>query len=276
MSVTPRRLSAFGAQLSGAVPGSFCRRMKQPLPNVPVAPLPPAGDFPTTHWSAVLAAGDSEDQHAQAALEELCAAYWYPLYVYARQRDYPPEEAEDLTQEFFVQLVHKKFLCGIKREGARFRSYLLVIFKCFLANIWRHNHARKRGGGQIPLPIDEAAETRYQQDLVVVATPETLFDRQWAWTVLDRVFSRLREEYCSSGKAKLFDQLRSCLPGAEQPASYPQIAAALHMNEPAVRKAVQRLRRRCGELLRSEIADTVSGPGEIDEEMRFLLAVASR
>ncbi len=235
-----------------------------------------AGNFATTHWSVVLAAGDSRSPRADAALEELCGAYWYPLYGYARQRGYSPEEAEDLTQEFFAQLVQKKLLCGIKREGARFRSYLLVIFKCFLANVWHRDHAQKRGGGQTMLSIDGEAEIRYQRELMVDAAPETLFDRQWAWTVLDRVYSRLEDEYSAAGKGEIFELLRGYLPGGESAAPYRQTALSLRMNEPAVRMAVHRLKRRFGELLRTEIADTVSSPREIDGEIRFLLAAASR
>lgn len=234
-----------------------------------------AGNFATTHWSVVLAAGDSKSPKADAALEELCRAYWYPLYAYARQRGYAPPQAEDVTQEFFSQLLEKKFLCGVKREGARFRSYLLSIFKCFLANVWYRDHAAKRGGGQTLLSLDEPAEDRYQRALVVNTTPETLFDRQWAWTVLDRVFAQLQHEYASAGKTDLFGHLRSFLPGAEAAASYREIAAALQMNEPAARMAVHRLRRRFGELLRAEIAATVSSLAEIDEEIRFLIAAAS-
>lgn len=233
------------------------------------------GNFGTTHWSVVLAAGDSQNSQADAALEELCRAYWYPLYAYARQRGYGPEEAEDLTQEFFAQLVQKKLLCGVKREGARFRSYLLVIFKCFLANVWHRNHAQKRGGGQTQLSIDEEAESRYQRELVVNAAPETLFDRQWAWTVLERVYDRLKGEYLAAGKGEMFGQLCGYLPCGESAAPYKEAALTLQMNEPAVRMAVHRLKRRFGELLRTEIAATVSTPTEIDGEIRFLLAAAS-
>lgn len=228
--------------------------------------------FPATHWSVVLAAAHSGSLQAEQALADLCAAYWYPVYAFVRRRGYSAPDAEDLTQEFFARLLKKELLCGLKREGGKFRSYLLTCVKCFLANEWHHEQAQKRGGGRTVISIDDTAETRYQGELIAHATPETLFERQWAMTLLNRVLVGLREEYLAAGKQELFDRLQSWLPGAGSRLSYGEAGAGLQMNEAAVRMAVHRLRRRYGELLRAEIAASVSSPAEINEEIHHLIA----
>lgn len=238
------------------------------------APTPRSDEFQSTHWSVILAAGDPANPRAEAALEELCRAYWYPLYVFARRRGQSPEEAEDLTQKFFLRLIGNQLLCGLKREGGKFRAFLLQSFKCFLINEWHHEHAQKRGGGKTIISIDDAAEARYRE-LLATATPDALFEREWAWTVLSRTETRLREDYAKEGKSAMFQWLRGYLPGAERAASYAETSAALQMNEPAVRMAVHRFRRRYSECLRQEIKATVTTPEQIDEEIRFLIAAAS-
>ncbi len=220
----------------------------------------------------MLVAAEGGSAQAEEALAKLCAAYWYPLYAFLRRRGHPAPDAEDLIQEFFARLLDKQLLCGLKPEGGKFRSYLLTCLNCFLANEWHHHHTLKRGGGKIAVSIDDAAESRYLHELVEHATPESLFEQKWAWTVLGRVLARLREEYARTAKPEIFECLRGWLPGAESGLSYTEAAAALQMNETAVRMAVHRLRRRYGELLRAEIALTVSSPAEIDEEIRCLRA----
>ncbi len=204
--------------------------------------------FQSTHWTVVLAAGLENSPESSAALQKLCTAYWCPLYAFIRRRGYSVEEAEDLTQEFFARLLAKDLLAGVTREGGRFRSFLLTVLKRFLANEWNREHAQKRSGGKPRFSIDDTAEARYQRALTEQATPETLFERQW-------------------------EQLQSCLAGAQSEIPYAQIAAAFGMKESAVRMAASRLRRRYGALLRAEIAVTVSSPEEIDEEIRYLIAL---
>src|SRR5438034_399184 len=159
--------------------------------------------FQTTHWTVVLAAGLKDGSESAAALQKLCTAYWYPLYAFIRRRGYSVEEAEDLTQEFFARLLEKELLAGVTREGGRFRSFLLTVLKRFLANQWNREHAQKRHGGKPVLSIDDTAEVRYQRELTEHATPESLFERQWASTVLDQVLVRLRQEHIDAGKNAL-------------------------------------------------------------------------
>src|SRR6266851_1654299 len=232
--------------------------------------------FQTTHWTVVLTAGLKDGPGSSSALQKLCSAYWYPLYAFIRRRGYPVEEAEDLTQEFFARLIEKELLADVTREGGRFRSFLLTVLKRFLANEWNRERAQKRSGGKPLFSIDDTAETRYERELAEHATPETLFERQWATAVLDQVLVRLRDEYTGGGKKALFEHLQNCLPGAQSEIPYAQIAAVSGMKEPAVRMAAHRLRRRYGELLRAEIAVTVSKPEEIDEEIRYLIGLVGQ
>jgi RNA polymerase sigma factor (sigma-70 family) len=232
------------------------------------------GGFPPTRWSVVLSAAQSGSLEADTALARLCEAYWYPLYAFLRHQGHAPEEAEDLTQEFLVRLVHKHYLDGLKQEGGRFRSFLLTALKCFLANEWNREHAQKRGGGQPLISIDAAAELRYQREFIDTVAPDTVFDRQWAFTVMDRVLDRLQEEYTRAGKQDLFDRLQGCLPGGDGQLAYAEAGVALGLKESSVRMAVLRLRRRYGQLLREEIAETVTSPEEIEEEIRHLIEVA--
>jgi RNA polymerase sigma-70 factor (ECF subfamily) len=229
-------------------------------------------EFPNTHWSVVLTAARSDSPQSREALAKLCAAYWYPLYAYIRRRGHSPHEAEDLTQEFFARLLDKRYLAGVTVEGSRFRSYLLTMVKHFLAKEWQKNQAQKRGGNKTILSLDlEAAEGQYQFEPAVSETPETLFERRWASTLLDAVMATLQGEYAS--KPKLFEALRGCLAGDKGQIPYAQLGEALHMSEGAIKVAVHRLRKRYGELLRAEIAHTVTRSEEIDDEIRHLISV---
>ena len=229
--------------------------------------------FGTTRWSVVLAAGLSSSAESERALAHLCRTYWYPLYAFVRRRGHSPEDAEDLTQGFFASLLEKKALRGVEPDVAKFRSFLLALLKNFLANDWDRKHAAKRGGGQ---PIiswdDETAEARYLREPAHEATPEKLYDQSWALTVIDIVSRQLRAEYTASGKAELFEAVQDQLIGAEDADSYAQLALRLGMKEGAVRMAVLRLRRHFKSLLRAEIAQTVADPGELENELRHLVA----
>jgi RNA polymerase sigma factor (sigma-70 family) len=241
-------------------------------------PPGPAGgnEFLTTHWSVVLAAGQGQDTRAQEALARLCQTYWYPLYVYVRRQGHSPPDAQDLTQEFFARLLAGHSLAGLQREKGRFRSFLAAAMNHFLANQWDRSRRKKRGGGQTPISLDaEAAETRYRLEPADAMTAERIFERRWALTLLEQVLRRLEQEYAAAGKEGLFAALQFCLTGERSALPYSAVGARLHLTEGAVKVAVHRLRQRYRELLRVEIAQTVSGPEEVDEELRHLFAVAA-
>lgn len=234
----------------------------------------PADRFASTQWSLVLAAGQRATPEAEQALAQLCGAYWAPIYAYLRRRGYSAPEAEDLTQSFFVRLMEKNYLQEARRERGRFRSFLLASLKHFLANEWDRAQARKRGGRLQFISLEEIplSESRCPLDLRSL-TPEEQYERQWVLTLLHRAIARLGEEYTHAGKTRLFEHLRDFLTGADG-LPYKQVAAALEMNEGAVKTAVHRLRSRFRKLLREEIAETLPHPdeqGEIDEEIRYLL-----
>jgi RNA polymerase sigma-70 factor (ECF subfamily) len=227
-----------------------------------------------THWSVVVAAGRGDSTQARTALEKLCRTYWPPIYAFARRQGHGPHDAQDLTQEFFARLLAKKSLADVDRAKGKFRSFLLASLKHFLANEWDKACAEKRGGGQLLVPIDaHDAETSYGVDPADKLTAERVFEHRWALTLLDLVLQRLREEYVTGSKEKLFEQLKVTLTEASRSVPYAEIAARLEMTEGAVKVAVHRLRQRYRELLRAEIADTVAGPGEVEEEIRALFSV---
>jgi RNA polymerase sigma-70 factor (ECF subfamily) len=229
--------------------------------------------FATTSWSVVVAARDAVAPEAQEALASLCSSYWYPLYVYIRRQGFAAHEAEDLTQEFFTQLVEKDFLAGVERGKGKFRAFLLAACAHFLANQRDRARAWKRGGRCRFVPLDfAAAETRYGQEPSHALTPEKLFARRWALTLLDHVLARLRADYAGKGKARLFDSLRVCLLGDSNRVPYGQVSAELSMTVGAIRVAVHRMRQQFRELLREEIARTVHDPDHIEEEIRDLFA----
>ncbi len=224
--------------------------------------------FAATRWSVVLAAQDPV--RTKVALEELCRAYWYPLYAYVRRRGHSAEDAQDLTQAFFARLLEKNWLQAVAPEKGRFRAFLLVALKHFLANEWDKARARKRGGGAMPVVLE--AETRYQREPRDELTPDRLFDRQWALALLEIVLNRLGEEHDTPEKRRLFEALRGTLTGDQPEAGYAAVARQLGVNEGAVKVAVHRLRKRYRELLRAEIAQTVSDPGQVADELRSLFA----
>jgi RNA polymerase sigma factor (sigma-70 family) len=230
--------------------------------------------FVTTHWSVVLSARQKDSPRSSDALETLCRTYWYPLYAYVRRQGHSPPDAQDLTQEFFARLLQKDYLKAAAQEKGRFRTFLIVALKRFLANEWDRARAQKRGGGQLAVPLDtELAEQRYLGEPLESATADRVFERRWALTLLDRTMARLREEFTGAGKAEEFDRLKVCLTAERGEISYAEIAAALAMSESTARVAVHRLRRRFREVFREEIAHTVSGPEEIEEEVRYLMSV---
>jgi RNA polymerase sigma-70 factor (ECF subfamily) len=232
------------------------------------------GVFATTHWSVVLSAGDSAIPGAREALEKLCRTYWYPLYAYVRRRGHDAHEAQDLTQEFFVRFLASHTLQSMDRNKGRFRSFLLAAMNHFLANEWKRGQTLKRGGAVTFLSRDEAiAEERYRLEPATDLTPEKIYERRWALTLLDQVLQRLREEYVSAGKGELFDHLRTFLSDAKGAMSYAEAAAKTGISEAAARQAVHRLRQRYRESMRAEIAHTVSSPQEVEEELRHLFAV---
>jgi RNA polymerase sigma-70 factor (ECF subfamily) len=229
--------------------------------------------FATTRWTVVLAAGSRSTPNADVALEELCRTYWYPLYAYVRRHGHSREDAEDLTQAFFARLLEKNYLEGISTDKGKFRAFLLVALKRFLANEWDRANRQKRGGGVIPLSLDwRDADQRYQINPADTLSPDKLYDRAWAVTVLEQVITRLRDESAAEGKARLYEQLKAFLMAGKSDIPYAQAAAALELTEGAVRVAVHRLRRRYRELLREQIAQTLSDPAQADEEMQALFS----
>ncbi len=232
--------------------------------------------FATTHWTIVLSARDLDSTQSNQALAQLCRSYWYPLYAFVRRQGHTPHDAQDLTQEFFARLLEKKFLGAVNREKGKFRSFLLASLKHFLANEWDKASAQKRGGGQNIVSIDEdSAETRYRVEPSNDVTPEKLFERRWALTLLEKVLAQLRDEFAKAGKENLFEQLKDCLAGARNSIPYSEIATKLGMSEDAVKVSVHRLPQRYRELLRAEIARTVSAPGEVEDGLRSLFAALS-
>jgi RNA polymerase sigma factor (sigma-70 family) len=232
-----------------------------------------AGWFETTHWSVVLGSGHRDASRAREAMDRLCRAYWYPLYAYARRVGQKPEDAEDLVQSFFCRCVEHPFLDGADPCKGRFRSFLLVVFKRFLANEWEKARAGKRGGGQRFLALDALApEQRYALEPVELATPELLFERRWALTLLERVLARLEDEQSATGNGPVFQLLKPYLTAAGGSSSYVELGHKAGLSEGAVKVAIHRLRRRYRVLLEDEIAQTVDTPAAIADERRHLLS----
>src|SRR3954453_1081120 len=239
----------------------------------PLSDRPSPGHFPTTRWSRVLLAGDPDAPQARESLAGLCGAYWYPLYAYIRRHGYGPEKAKDLTQDFFARALEKGLLAEADPARGRFRSFLRTVCAHFLANRRDWEHARKRGGGRIILPIDAAgAEGQYARELADGLTPERIFDRSWARTLLGRVLDQLGREYDEAGKAATFEALRGVLAGDPEAPSYAAGAARPGPSEGAAGVPAHRPPRRYGDLLRQEIAATLAEPAEVDDEIRDLFA----
>jgi RNA polymerase sigma factor (sigma-70 family) len=233
--------------------------------------------FVTTHWSLVLLARDSQSPQSAAALEKLCRAYWYPLYAYVRRSGQSRENAEDLTQAFFTRLLEKHFLDSVRQERGRFRTFLLVALKRFLANEWDRARAQKRGGARTHLPLDtELAERKLQVELAAPQlSPDRAFERRWALALLEQTLSRLRAEFERAGKTAEFERLKIFLTADKHEIPYAGFAAETGMSESALRVAAHRLRKRYRELFREEIAHTLAEGESVDEELRCLLDVLS-
>jgi RNA polymerase sigma-70 factor (ECF subfamily) len=232
--------------------------------------------FATTHWSVVLNAGQAASPEAAVALEQLCLTYWYPLYAFVRRKGHGPHDAQDLTQAFFARLLEKNYIAQADRERGRFRTYLLAALTHFLADEWDKARRLKRGGGREIISFDAAsAEERYRLEPVNPLDAAKLYERRWVTTLFDKVLARLEEEFRDSDKGKSFDQLKGSLLAEETGVSYAELGGQLGMKEDAVKQAVHRMRRRYRELFREEIEQTVSGPGEVEDELKYLFAVLS-
>jgi RNA polymerase sigma-70 factor (ECF subfamily) len=232
-----------------------------------------SGKVATTQWSQVLTARDGSDTEARAALESLCQTYWQPLYAYIRHQGSSPDEARDLTQGFFAEFLEKDFLADVDPEKGRFRSFLLASLRNFLSHERDRERALKRGGGTMTLSLDvEAGEAGYALRPVEATTPIDVFERRWAMTVLDRAMGRLQQEVDSSESDISFEQLKPYLTSSEPQVPYRETAEAMGASEGAVATAVHRLRKRYGQCLRAEIAETVVDPSQVDAELRHLLS----
>ncbi len=230
-----------------------------------------------TQWTAVVAAGSKPSAESAAALEQLCAVYWYPLYAFVRRSGYAPADAEDLTQEFFARLLEHNWIAAADPAKGRFRSFLLMVMKRFMAKEWEKARCLKRGGQvRFVAPPLETAEGRYRQEPADTRTAEQVFERHWALALLAEVLKGLRQEYAAEGKAGLFAALEPCLIGKDEAQPYADLAAQLRMSEGAVKMAACRLRERYRECLKEEIGHTVASRDEVEEELRHLFRVLAR
>jgi RNA polymerase sigma-70 factor (ECF subfamily) len=230
--------------------------------------------FPTTEWSLILAAGDSQSTDSRRALSTLCETYWYPVYVLVRHLGHDPDAARDLTQGFFAELLEKRSLRVADPDRGRFRSFLRASLHHFLSHERRHALAQKRGGGRPAVSVDFAdAESRYALDMADDRDPEALFEVQWARMLLTRALQRLRESMSGSADQARLSQLEPYLTGSPSGARYKQLAAELSLSESGVKSAVHRMRRAFGAYLREEVGRTVDDPGEVDVEIRYLFSV---
>src|SRR5689334_15417428 len=237
--------------------------------------LPGSSQFPATRWTLVVAAGDPQRKEARSALVSLCESYWYPLYAYLRRRGYPADQAQDLAQEFFLRVLEGRYFDRANPEKGRFRSFILTSLKFFVADEEDRQRARKRGGGRA-VPLEFASgEERYQREPGHDETPERIFERRWALSVLDRVVERLRNEFLQHGHPEHFERLKIFLLG-QSDAPYAALAREMKTSEGALKVAIHRLRKRYRELFRQEIADTVADPAEVEAELRYLAGVLTR
>ena len=237
--------------------------------------LPGPYQFPTTRWTLVVAAGDPHEKEARSALVSLCENYWYPLYAYLRRRGHPADQAQDLTQGFFIRMLEGRYLDRADPEKGRFRSFLLSSLKFFVADEEDRDRAHKRGGGAL-VPLEfSSGEERYRREPAHDETPERIFERRWALSVLDRVVEKLRNEFVQHGRPEHFERLKVFLLG-QSDAPYAALAREMNTSEGALKVAIHRLRKRYRELFRQEIADTVADPAEVESELRYLVVVLTR
>ena len=237
--------------------------------------MPPG--FSTTSWTLIRIAAGNPTPDSREALAALCQKYWHPVYAFIRRRGYARDESEDLTQGFFALLIERNYLLDADSKRGRFRSFLLGAVQHFLANEWDRENAVKRGGGQVAVCIDNMAEAEVWHALPAMqqATPESLYERRWALSLLENVASKLRKEFADAGKEGEFDKLSLFLNKDSRPSRYDALAQEMGMSAGALRMSVYRMRQRYRSLLRAEVAETVSEPGEIDEELRYLSSILS-
>jgi len=229
--------------------------------------------FYTTRWSVVLAAQGKSTGDAFESLEALCRQYWPPLYSYVRHRGHAAHDAQDLTQAFFARLLEKDWLTAVDQEKGRFRSFLLMALKRFLANEWDRSQTQKRGGGVEVVSLDAGlAESLYAADHVAAMRADSLYEKRWAFTVLENVMLRLRQEHEAAGRLEEYGQLKTWLTAERGSIPYDELATALGMEPASARSAVHRLRKRFREVFREEVAGTVADPAEVDDEMRAVVA----
>jgi len=233
---------------------------------------PAPGDyFASTRWTVVLSAGHKSSPQSDRALAELCRIYWYPLYAYVRKHGHSREDAEDLVQAFFARFLEKNYLEGLSSERGKFRAFLLACLKHFLANEWDKASRQKRGGTAQHLSLDwQSADERYQLEPQDLASPDRLYDREWAHALLERVLARLKQEYAAAGKAELFEHAKSSLMVRGEATPHVHAATELKMDAGALRVAVHRLRQRYRHTLEEEIAQTLSDPSSVKDELRSL------
>jgi RNA polymerase sigma factor (sigma-70 family) len=240
--------------------------------------LPGSSQFPTTRWTLVVAAGDPQRKDARSALASLCENYWYPLYAYLRRRGCAPDQAQDLTQEFFMRVLEGRYLDRADPEKGRFRSFILTSLKFFAADEQDRQRAQKRGGGTVvsfDFSSGESGEERYQREPGHEETPDRIFERRWALSMLERVMEKLRDEFVQHGQPENFERMKVFLLGQSE-APCAALARDMNTSEGALKVAIHRLRKRYRELFRQEIADTVADPAEVESELRYLAAVLTR
>ena len=248
--------------------------------QTPSSPWPEnssAEAFKTTQWSVILSAGAVSDSVSRRALERLCSAYWFPIFAYVRRQGRSPEDAQDLTQEFFARFLEHGYFARADRDRGRFRTFLLTSLKHFLNEDWKKSTRIKRGGLNAlqPLSIDDA-ELRYAAGFRDTLSPDHLYELRWAEALLERVLHQLQCDYAATGRGEIYRQLQQFLWGRQAELSYADMGTRLGMNEGAVKVAVHRLRQRFRQLLHQEVAQTVEHGGEIEAELRYLLEVFAR
>jgi RNA polymerase sigma-70 factor (ECF subfamily) len=226
--------------------------------------------FATTHWSVVLKAGAAGSSESAAALERLCRTYWFPLFAFLRRKGYPEEDAKDLTQQFFTRLLERKDFQTMDARKGKFRTFLLASLTHFLSNERDYQQAAKRGGGRIIISLESIPLEQFQRiEPATNLSPDKLFDQRWALTLLETAVSRLEAEMTAAGKASVFQQLKNFLTTEPRAGEYAALAEQLACNSQTIAVSVHRLRQRYRELVRAEVADTVSSPTEVEEEMRL-------